>query len=135
MKPFKINRDSWHYKLNKKFMNDYEHNMWSWEAKKNSFCSYWRATFFRIVALTAFASFIFAVLSMMVLGSIANPMAALAVLGVILAIIAFFTTLVLAHTGYTAYTKKNENKPDSLFVQRYKVYKSKVCPMVEFDGK
>lgn len=133
MKPFKIDRDSWHYKMNKHFMNNYEHNMWAWEAKKNNFCAYWRATFFRIVALTAFASFIFAILSMMVLGTIANPLAALTVLGVILAIIAFFATLVLAHTGYTAYAKKYEDKPDSLFVQRYKAYKSKVCPMVEYD--
>jgi hypothetical protein len=27
MKPFKINRDSWHYKLNRSFFNEYEHSM------------------------------------------------------------------------------------------------------------
>ena len=152
MKPFKINRNSWHYKMNTIFFNEYQYSMErNWEPRHNNFCSYWRATFFRIVFITMFASFIFALLSMMVLfitmfasfifdllsmmvlGTIANPMAALAVLGVILAIIALIVGGVLAHTGYTAYAKKNADKPDSLFVQRYKAYKSKVCPMVEYD--
>lgn len=134
MKPFKINRNSWHYKMNTIFFNEYQYSMErNWEPRHNNFCSYWRATFFRIVFITMFASFIFALLSMMVLGTIANPMAALSVLGVILAIIALIVGGVLAHTGYTAYAKKYEDKPDSLFVQRYKTYKSKVCPMVEYD--
>lgn len=134
MKPFKINRKSWHYKMNTIFFNEYQYSMErNWEPRHNNFCSYWRATFFRIVFITMIASFIFALLSMMVLGTIANPMAALTVLGVILAIIAFIVIFVLAHTGYTAYVKKNADKPDSLFVQRYKAHKSKICPMVEYD--
>jgi len=40
----------------------------------------------------------------------------------------FFITEFLQKRKY-----KNEKVPDSLFVAKYKAYKSKVCPMVEYD--
>ena len=53
MKPFKVNRDSWHYKLNKHFLNDRGDNEYYmqdyWERKHNNFCAYWRVTMFRLV--------------------------------------------------------------------------------------
>ena len=60
MKPFVINRNSWHYKLNRKFMNEYG---WSdyrmedqWEPRHNDFCSYWRATIFRMIGVAFVAT-------------------------------------------------------------------------------
>lgn len=56
MNTFKINRDSWHYKLNKHFFNEY--NMWQWEAKHNNFCAYWRAPAIRRVFASLAIAFV-----------------------------------------------------------------------------
>ena len=60
MKPFKVNRNSWHYKLNQHFFNergDNEYYMQDiWERKHNNFCAYWRVTMFRLVTAIAFTA-------------------------------------------------------------------------------
>ena len=141
MKPFKVNRDSWHYKLNKHFLNDRGDNEYYmqdyWERKHNNFCSYWRVTMFRLVV----AMFGSAVILMLLFGLgqaiYQNPWDSFVVAsGVVGAVLAFATVGVCGMflSEYLEKRKyKNKEVPDSLFVAKYKSYKSKVCPMVEYD--
>ena len=135
MKPFKINRNSWHYKLNRKFCNTHGDNDWymhdRWEPRHNNFCAYWRATMFRV--LWAITLTVFIGLLLFVTGDAIyqHPIDFLIIIGTILGLIA----LGAAALGLTHWLQKREKKevPESLFVQRYKAYKSKVCPGVEYE--
>jgi hypothetical protein len=133
MKPFKINRNSWHYKLNQNFWNDHLYDMEPWEDKHNNFCSYWRVTMFRLVF--ASAATVFILLMLFVIGSVIyqNPLEALisisSAVGLFLALAGIF-----AFSMYLDERKrKNEDIPDSIFVAKLKSYKSKICPSVEYD--
>ena len=132
MKPFKINRNSWHYKLNKNFFNE-SSMQYDWEPKHNNFCSYWRATMFRVL----FASILILVLGFMLtmLGVVTylEPLRVAIVVGTVLGLIATIVGIA-AIAVFTDHRKKaNADKPDSLFMQKYKAHKSKICPMVEYD--
>jgi uncharacterized membrane protein len=130
MKPFKINRNSWHYKLNKHFMNE---DSWcmerSWEPKRSNFCSYWRATIIRCVAALVMATIIFGAVAFLIAVTIANPISTLLTIG---GIIGFFATVIgfVALTEYMRSRKPSENP--SIVVQKYRAYKSKICPSVEY---
>ena len=135
MKPFKVNRDSWHYNLNQNFFNDHQYHMERWEAKHNNFCSYWRVTMFRLVFALAGAVFILLILSMIGAGIYQDPLKALIivvhVVGLCLALVGIF--LFSMYLDERKSKRNYEDIPDSLFVAKYKSYKSKVCPMVEYD--
>lgn len=134
MKPFKINRNSWHYKLNKNFFNNDDYCMeYRWEPKHNNFCSYWRATMGRMLVA--------AILSGMAIGCLIglgyityqDPIATVAILGTIAGMGAIVVGGVLLLEYLNNRKKTNADKPDSLFVQKYKMHKAKICPMVEYD--
>ena len=134
MKPFKINRNSWHYKLNKNFFNNDDYCMeYRWEPKHNNFCSYWRATMFRML----FA----AILGGMAIGCLAglgfvtyyDPMGSAIFLGSLVGVFAFIIVCAAIAIYLEDRKKANADKPDSLFMQKYKAHKSKICPMVEYD--
>ena len=133
MKSFVINRNSWHYKLNRKFMNEYG---WSdyrmedqWEPRHNDFCSYWRATIFRMigVAFVATGSIVFIAM----IGSVVymHPWETLRVVGTIIGVIAALVGFVFLSV---LADKSKEKLNQNLFVQKYKAHKSKICPMVEY---
>jgi hypothetical protein len=140
MKPFVINRDSWHYKLNRKFFNqwgDSEYYMHdSWEPRHNNFCAYWRVTMFRLVV----AMFGSAVILMLLFGLgqaiYQNPWDTFKVVGSIVGAVLAFATIGVCGMFLSEYLEKrkyqNKEVPDSLFMQKYKAHKSKICPMVEF---
>ena len=127
MKPFKINRNSWHYKLNANFIRDY--SMERWEYYHSDFCSYWRATIGRLI-LAAFITVVGA-LSLFLIGLVfyLDPVTSLSVVGGIILIIgasAFFA-------WFNTRNLYKPAKPDSLFMQKYKAHKEKICPMVEYE--
>ena len=133
MKPFAINRDSWHYKLNKNFMN--EEGYWMeryWEPKHSNFCSYWRATMFRVIGVcfvTLFAGFfIFLIGSAFYL----EPLASLSGLGSGIGVIAILVSMVFASEMIKERKQLADKKPESLIVQKYRAHKSKICPTVDF---
>lgn len=142
MKPFKINRNSWHYKLNKNFFNTYGISRYRmedhWEPKHNSFCSYWRATMWRCL----FASLLLAGLLtfVLIIGSkvYADPISFLVGAGIIIGVIAiasaitFFIQWLHDRVEMKA-GQPQADKPESLLMQRYRAYKSKICPVVEFE--
>jgi hypothetical protein len=132
MKPFKINRNSWHYRLNKTVHNEHEHWMEKWEAKHANFCSYWRATMFRLLWVSIMSAFLVALVVMMAVASYMNPWAAAGTVlfsaGLILAVVG----LALGHE-YLEERKEANPEPKTLIGKQYAAYKSKVCPSVEFD--
>jgi len=103
----------------------------NWEPRHNNFCAYWRATMFRAVFAIFLA--VFAGLFLFAIGNAiyTDPIVFLIIIGTILGLIIFGA----AALALTHWLQKREKKevPESLFVQRYKAYKSKVCPMVEYD--
>jgi uncharacterized membrane protein len=132
LKPFKINRNSWHYKLNKNFFNG-NSMFYAWEPKHNNFCSYWRATMFRMVFATALSLWTIAVVALFSHIAYTQPIEFLSAIGVI---VGFFLLIVGVNLTIHVITNRNEqksDKPDSLFVQKYKAHKSKICPKVEYD--
>lgn len=128
MKPFRINRSSWHYRMNRRFLNEYEYDMRTWEYRRNNFCSYWRATTIRLVALILSAvivmSFAISVVSAFIIAPIQAGLT-------ILIVAALFSGLVFMI--YLSNRTSNTKEPTSLFAQRYVAYKSKICPAVEYD--
>lgn len=135
MKPFRINRNSWHYKLNKHFFN--EDSMWmerTWEARRNNFCSYWRATMFRIVAVLALAAVVTFIVGAIVHLFMVDPVGTAISFAILIgAFAAFISVLVIAAFISDRTRRKPVNENPSLFVQRYRNYKSKICPSVQYD--
>ena len=138
MKPFVINRNSWHYKLNKNFMNEDKYIMYKdWEPKHSNFCSYWRATMFRIVGVclaTLFAT-LFASLIIFPIGFAFyfDPITSFTVLGSIVGVIAVLICMVVASEMIKERNRLTVKKPESLIVQKYRAHKSKICPTIDFE--
>jgi ABC-type lipoprotein release transport system permease subunit len=128
MKPFKINRNSWHYRMNQRFLNEYSYDMRNWEYRRNNFCSYWRATAIRLVALVVCAVIVMSFAIATVMAFIIAP----AKVGLtVLVIVAVFS--VLGFITYLSNRPTSNEPPTSLLAQRYRAYKDKVCPMIEYD--
>lgn len=139
MQAFKVNRDSWHYKLNQKFLNERGDSEWymrdNWEQRHNNFCSYWRVTMFRLVLALLIAAFGLLVLVTVGIGVYQDPWAALRIVSTAIGIFIVFIGLlaIAAYIDNRKYKYKSKEAPDSLFIAKYKSYKSKVCPMVEYE--
>lgn len=144
MKPFKINRNSWHYKLNAKFLNGYGPNDYlmqeRWEPKHNNFCAYWRVTMLRLLLAVGLA-IILATVGWMLLSVMysigwllyTDPILTLKALGMVVIIVAIAVGTIKSIVSISARRSNKPVKNPSLFAQRYRVYKEKVCPMVEYD--
>lgn len=129
MKPFTINRNSWHYKLNKNFFNE-SSMQYHWEPKHNNFCAYWRATVFRLLFAGILSFMCLGLVTLMGIGAYHDPIGAAIFVGSLVG----FISIVVACIAVAVYldNRKKTNKPDSLFVQKYKAHKAKICPSVEF---
>ena len=85
MKPFKIKKNSWHYRLNANFMQD--NFMERWEYYHSDFCSYWRATIGRLI-LAAFMIVVGVLLGCMIgLAFYLDPVTSLSVVGAAILVI------------------------------------------------
>lgn len=140
MKPFKINRKSWHYKLNKHFFPGSPSKYYmedSWEPKHNNFCSYWRATFFRIIFASIAAWWMGFILYSLAQAAWMYPLeTAFYVFGSIFGIATIVIVVIglLMLNDYLTYRKIEKLKKEpSLFMQKYLSHKQKICPMVEYD--
>ena len=133
MKPFKINRNSWHYKLNKNFFNENSFCMErAWEPRHNNFCSYWRATVFRVTLATALLAVIGTGFSILAYYLYAHTGQALFTIGVtILFVVILIGVPLLLVTGIDK-VKRSEAVKNSIVLQRIRNHKSKICPSVEY---
>jgi H+/Cl- antiporter ClcA len=134
MKPFVINRNTWHYKLNQRFFNPYDFRMERWEAKHADFCSYWRATIFRVVFASLLASGVIAFLFAIGRAFYFEPFASFITMSVIVGFLAMLVgfALLTEYLKERNYNSKKVDKPESLLAQKYRAHKQKICPMVEF---
>lgn len=134
MKPFIINRDSWHYRLNKSFLNEegfFKQRMQDyWEPRHNNFCSYWRATVFRMLGVSITVAVIIVLLSWLGYAVYMHPWGTVKVVSYAAVIVC--AILLLFYMFYILDGNK-EKMRNSLFVQKYKAHKSKICPEVEYD--
>lgn len=134
MKPFKINRNSWHYKLNQNFFNDYQYSMeYNWEPRHNNFCSYWRATTLRVFFATCMSIGLVGMFTMMGVGAYNDPLGAVIMVGSVLGLIATVVGIAFTLQFFSNRKKGKADLPDSLFMQKYKAHKSKICPGVEYE--
>lgn len=134
MKPFKINRNSWHYKFNKNFFNNDDYCMeYRWEPKHNNFCSYWRSTMFRMLFAAILGGMAIGAMTGIAYVTYIDPMGAAIFLGSLVGVFSFIIGCVALAIYLDNRKKASADKPDSLFVQKYKIHKAKICPMVEYD--
>ena len=134
MKPFVINRNSWHYKLNRNFMNQYnsyEKGMeYQWEPRHNDFCSYWRATVFRMNGVALIIALSAILIGMLGLATYMHPLETLTIAGYIVGVFVAFVCFLFL---FAAASVSKEKLDKSLFAQKYKAHKSKFCPMVGYE--
>jgi hypothetical protein len=140
MKPFIINRNTWHYKLNYNFFGpDFPHLMEHyWEPDHSDFCSYWRATTLRILAIALLIAIAGGALFFLSVIVISHPWEMLIALALITSVLIFIT---LCHMLFRLLCKfwdwvanaPKKARPESLFAQKYRAHKAKICPMVEYE--
>jgi hypothetical protein len=134
MQPFKVNRNSWHYKFNMNFFNNHgESNIGRehWESKHNNFCAYWRVTMFRMMWATILSIGAIGFISMIGVGIYNDPIGAVVIFGFVIGTIA--AAIGTVYLGNKIKNRKPSDASKSLFVQKYIAYKSKVCPQVTYD--
>lgn len=107
-----------------------------WEPKVNNFCAYWRATSIRMLLILAL--FLLCTIAVAGLGFLIykDPVGAAMGFGTILFIFLVAALLLASFTYVPKYFKKASDsieKSDSLFVTKYKSFKSKICPGVEYN--
>jgi hypothetical protein len=133
VKDFVINRDSWHYALNKRAFND---DGWSeyymrdgWERTHNNFCAYWRATVARMIAVALIAIIAIAAIAACSYAVYLHPLATAKIVASAIAVIITIASIVIVLDQLHAAQHAAQR---SLAAQRYRVYKSRICPNIEY---
>lgn len=140
MNDFKINRNSWHYKLNKKFLNedgfsDSAMRLY-WEPKVNNFCAYWRATMIRITLILVMIAVVLFLVGGLAFLTYTDPIGALSGFAVLFGMFVLAGIVVASVNYVPEYFKKASDSienSDSLVVTKYKSFKSKICPGVKYN--
>lgn len=134
MKPFVINRNSWHYKLNKHFMNSYSHVMKSqWEPKHGDFCSYWSTTIIRVIMAVLFSIAAAILVYMIGTAFYLYPVQSFKVVALLILCFAIIFTAIAIEAYLITRKKRANKKHESLLMQKYRAYKAKICPFVEYE--
>jgi len=104
-----------------------------WEPKHSNFCSYWRATMFRVIGVCFVA--LFAGFIIFIIGSAFyfDPIISFTVLGSIVGVFAVLISMVVASKMIKERKQLADKKPESLIVQKYRAHKSKICPTIDFE--
>lgn len=133
MKPFIINRNSWHYALNKRAFNDdgwSDHRMRvGWEPTHNNACAYARATITRMIAVAAITMIVIVAVATCGYAIYSYPASAVKVLVVAAAIIAAVIAVVIILKALGAVKRKAQA---SLFAQRLRAHKLRICTNIEY---
>lgn len=133
MKPFKINRKSWHYWVNTNILNEDSFSMErSWEPRHNNFCSYWRATMFRLVFLAIGIALVGMLFTIFGIATYEAPLAVLSAILLIVGVVAAVIGGIYLKTLMDDKKKANGGVPTTLVGQWYASKKSRICPQVEF---
>jgi hypothetical protein len=136
MKPYVINKNSWHYKMISK--GQYWDGYLSLSPPKD-FCSYWRMVMGKLLTYAFFITMgtIFAVFlgyniyldPIPVIGGLFSAISILFIAGFIAVALEKAKERRRKHD----YDVKFEEKPESLLKMKYRAWKEKTCPMVEYE--
>jgi hypothetical protein len=150
IKPFIVDKNSWHYKLNLKMLKSssifaYDSHAELYIKTRDNFCKYWRLTainIFKLILAFTFLLIMLAAVGIVLFGIglafYTDAFVTLAIGGAATAVIAaaFGTAFLI---DYSTKRKKNavrqllnsDNK-QGLLVTKYTSWKQKICPTVEF---
>lgn len=129
MKPFNINRNSWHYRMNTEIFN--ADNSARWERTHSNFCAYWRTTVFRLLFISLLLVLAFSVVAVLVVNTIKDPITTAIGFGIIVLAVGFIIGLVVL-SEYFDDIAEQDKEPKTIIGKRYVAWKTKVCPSVEF---
>lgn len=134
MSTFKINRTSWHYRMNTRSIEYY--NIDRWEHEHSNFCAYWRATIFNLLLIAAVVCFAVYVLGVLVAAILSDPIVTLSILGVALTLFVLLVggALLMARWQERRVYKDRPETAPGIVTQWYRARKAKICPLVEFDS-
>jgi hypothetical protein len=149
---FQINKNSWHfrwiayiYALNNyqeylDYLSEYPNRSYTdyyedWSYRPRDFCSYWRA-----VLLWPGLSLVVSLLILSLIGALSlviiKTMSALGFVIILSAVVSIASIVILIHylinNSDYEYKKPKKQKEPGFFNQLYRVYKDKICPMIEY---
>ena len=138
MKPYVINKNTWHYKMISK--GQHWEGYLSYRAPKD-FCSYWRIVMGKLLTY-AIAIFLLTIIVVFIGYNIyLDPIPVIGGIftAIMIIIIALFIAVFLDKVDERRskrdydYDVKFEEKPESLLKMKYRAWKEKTCPMVEYE--
>ena len=140
MNNFVVNKNSFHYKLNyfmKTTVGNLDKRMFEYRLPSD-FCSYWRMTFFSAFWLVVLTLVIGLLSTALVSQVVTNPITSLIVVSSILLFIGFIFSLVYGYDYFKTLAenrrerREKNNIPDGIIVTKYKSWKQRYCPRVEY---
>lgn len=129
MNSFKINRNSWHYKLNHNLCTM---NIDCWEEEHSSICSYFWATMINTLKILLVLTAIPIIAAMIMMIIIASPAAAGIGSGVVASALFLPVIVIMIYDYVFERIRISHAKNPSIIVQRIADYKNRVCTRVEF---
>jgi hypothetical protein len=133
MKPFIINRNSWHYKLASKG------KYWDVLGEPTDFCSYWRIVMFGLLEYLVLVAFLSLIVLFMAVSFYVNPVSTtiglVAIFSIIFGVFGFHKLVIFLkenkqkHDYDVAFNRKQEG----LLRMKYRSWKEKICPKVEYN--
>jgi len=151
MNAFKVNRNSWHYKMNVATLESQHfsaHEIQNTMRFKANFCAYWRMSMINMLQIGFFVAIIVGVIGAILYGIFSLGVAAYANISVLytaIAVIAFFATffsVLMFFFKLSGKKKEKERKiargeyiePEhGLFKTKYISWKKKICPPVAYE--
>lgn len=150
VKTFIVNKDSWHYRLNVKMLRESEVFLWDDHVEvyiqtMDNFCKYWRLTAVNLIKVAFMFAIVLAVVAVVlavvigvVVAAVTHPFETGVFTGLVLTVLAIIFGLYLLSDS--SEKRKQEavkaalrNKSnDGLVKTKYKSWKHKICPSVEF---
>lgn len=135
MNTFIVNKNSFHYKFNKFIKTTFKgvpSRVFEY-CLPADFCSYWRMTAFNVL-FTLLVSMFFGMIGIIIGHQfIVDPIGASLAFASVIVVIAIFCGTIMGIYYIKDYTKnKLQNKPDGIIRTKYKSWKSKYCPMIEY---
>jgi hypothetical protein len=147
METFTVNKNSWHYKLVYEHIIDkYPYNLRE-KAMPKDFCSYWRRVTLESMKKATFFSVIIAAL-LFIIGGISHlfylilfdfTASGIPILIVLMSVAVIFFVMYIPQFLHNRRLKKLKEEDDkvttqNIFAQRYKAWKGKFCPSIEYEG-
>lgn len=148
MKPFKVKPDSWHYKiLRRAYVEKYGSSNNITAIMPKNFCAYWRAVMFNIAQVvfffTLFVGLAIAVLTGLSFAIYTDPLGVLVGLAFVATVIGLVLLVKFLVERYEASVQaklyraelgiQEPEKQQGLFVTKYKAWKAKICPAIEYE--